>query len=829
MSFGVGTQFTATLNPGQTQTWFTWGWDPNYLLIWSVRPVNSPAQVRLERVQISYDQFGATYNLTISNTGPWPASFEAKYYFKTIVQEANWRSLGPDHLSGCMVQVVVDPNNSDRVFGVAQAGGLWRLDTIDGYPAANWTPLSDTHTSLTGYCVAVAPTNSAIIYLAEGANLLRSTDGGDSWNSVTNTLWDDFGPWSHSARNIAIDPGNVGRIFVASNTGLWRSVDGGATWTRVITADVTDVAIDSGDSSMVYAAQRAVGIVKSVDGGTTWTTVLPVQGFVNGNGDLVKIGLGQQGLAATRTVVAKFQQQVFVNNNGGSGAWSSSTLPAGPSGQFFWNCAVAVDPFDNNVILAGTEELYRSSNGGNTWSTVVPYGSPHEDQQSVAFDNRNPGVVYLSNDGGIWRSADDGQTWMSGSSWPWNDVFTKADLNFGLNTSLFERVGVGGNSLAGPVAVGPAWHQGLLASRFVKSMEWDGIQGHSWEQADSYTFGNQPGAFYVLQGADLWRQIFPTTGGPNDLITVFPSVVPVQWMQPGIAMDNTPGSMTLFVGDGWGVLHYTQNPAVTPIVWTSVPGISLGEPIVSIAFAPADPGMAYFLSQSGKVYRNSDVSSPINWVNMNSNLNLPGPIQLAIDLRDSNLLFAISGNQFAKSADGGATWTIVANVTPPNLRTSSFQSLQVDNSLPQTLYIAGNPGVFVSRDAGNTWAAFNDGLPNASAGWLQWFGSYLYVATWGRGLWRRQPFAQYGDDNVNINTQFVGTLSPGQSQTWFTWGWPQNWFVVWSVRPTSDGGEFSLDVLDVELEPTGITYHLTITNTSSQPASFEAKYGFVSF
>jgi hypothetical protein len=272
MSFGIGTQFTASLNPGQTLTWFTWGWDPNYLVIWSVRPINSPAQVRLERVQISYGEFGATYNLTISNTGSWPASFEAKYYFKTIVQEANWRSLGPDHLSGCMIQVVVDPNNSDRLFGVAQGGGLWRLDSINSYPAASWVPLSDTHQSLSGYSVAIAPTNSSIIYLAEGPNLLRSTDGGNSWATVSNSLWFDGGPWSHSVRKIAIDPTNTQRIFVASNSGLSRSIDGGTTWKPVISNDVTDVAIDPADPLSVYSAQRSAGIVKSIDGGTTWNT-----------------------------------------------------------------------------------------------------------------------------------------------------------------------------------------------------------------------------------------------------------------------------------------------------------------------------------------------------------------------------------------------------------------------------------------------------------------------------------------------------------------------------------------------------------------------------
>jgi hypothetical protein len=821
MSFGIGTQFTASLNPGQTQTWFTWGWDPNYIVFWAVRPTVSPAQVRLEEVQISYDQFGATYHLTISNTGPWPATFEAKYYFKTIVQEASWRSLGPNHLSGCMIQVLVDPNNSDRLFCVAQGGGLWRLDSLNGYPASSWVPLSDSHASLSGYGVAVAPGNSSIVYLAEGPDLFRSTDGGNSWNVVSNALWIDSGPWNHPARKVVIDPANSRRVFVASNTGLWLTTNDGGNWQRLLVGDVTDVAIDPADSSIVYAAQRGTGVVKSITGGTNWATVLAIAS------NNVKIGLGRQGPAATRTVVAKFQQQVQVNNNGGNGAWSTSNLPADPAGetQYDWNCCVAVDPFNNNVILAGTQELYRSENGGQNWTTVATYYSPHEDQQSVTFDINNPNVVYLSNDGGIFRSTDDGKTWTSGASWSWNDVFTKADLTFGLNTSLFYRVGISTGSVVGPTACGPAHHQGLLASNFVKSQQWQGIQGHAWETANSYSFPNQPGAFYLLQGADLWRQFFPPTGS-NDLIQVFPAVAP---FQSGIAMDNRPNSPLLFVGDGTGLLHYTQNPGVTPISWTTVPGLNLGEPIASLAFAPSSPGMAYLLSQSGKVYRNSNVASPNTWVNMNSNLNLFGPIQLAVDLQDSLRLYAMSPWQFATSPDGGATWQVLANVTPGNLGTSGFQSLHIDNSRPQTLYIAGNPGVFVSQNGGANWAAFDDGLPNASVGWLQWWGSYLYAATWGRGLWRRQPFAQYGDDNVNINTQFVGTLSSGQSGTWFTWGWPQSWFVVWSIRPTTDGGEFSLDVLDVELEPTGITYHLTITNTSSNPASFEAKYAFVSF
>ena len=253
---------------------------------------------------------------------------------------------------------------------------------------------------------------------------------------------------------------------------------------------------------------------------------------------------------------------------------------------------------------------------------------------------------------------------------------------------------------------------------------------------------------------------------------------------------------------------------------------------MSIAFAPSSPGTAYLIAQSGRVFFNTNVMFPTLWIDQNSNWNAQqyGNVsQLVVDPSNSLTLYLISGSQIGKSIDGGTTWTPIPGGDAASLGTSSFFSIMADPQLNQTLYVAGSPGVFVSPDSGATWSPFDDGLPNAGVSWLAWFGLYLYASTWGRGLWRRQPFANYGDDNVNIVTQFTGTLAPGETQNWFTWGWPQNWFVVWSVRPTTDQGEVSLDSLDVELEPTGITYHLSITNTGSQPASFEAKYGFVSF
>jgi hypothetical protein len=820
MSVGIGTQFTASLAAGQTQTWFTWGWDPNYLVLWSIRPTSQSGQVRLDQVSLEYANVGITYSLMITNTGGTPATFEARYYYKTIIPEVAWRSLGPDHLSGCMIQVAIDPNNSDRLYAVAQGGGLWKLDSVSNYPATSWVALSDRHSSLIGFAVAVAPSNSSIIYLAEGGDLLRSTDGGQSWATASNTaLWIGADPWSHAVRKMVIDPQNPNRVLVASNSGLWQTTDSGAHWAVLLNSDVTDVALDPANSQMIYAAQQNVGVLKTVTGGAPWTTILawsPAQ--------MVKIALGAVGTADNRTVVVKADLQVSVSNDAGA-TWTTSNLPADQEQQYSWNAALAVDPFDNRVILAGVQELFRSSDGGLSWTTVATYYHPHEDQQSIVFDPKNSGVAYLSNDGGVFRSSDGGQTWMSGASWSWNDVFTKQDLNFGLTTADLYRVGIGPDPVIGPVAVGPGHHQGLLASRCVKSREWEEIQGHAWEGANTYAFANEADAFFLVQGPDLFRQLYPVSNTPADLVQILPGI---GWPH-ALAMDNRPGSRMLFAGTSQGELKYTPDAAAANPTWTTANIVNPGAAIVAIAFAPGNPGMAYAISSSGRVFRNDNVNTPANWIDVRSNWVSGGVVQLAVNPTRNQELYLVTSNQIAKSTDGGTTWNEIAGATAAALGTMSFSSIVADPQNSNAVFVGGNPGVFKSADSGLTWSNFGDGLPNASVSWLTWFGLYLYASTWGRGLWRRQPLAQYGEDNVNISTQFTATLAPGQSGSWFTWGWPTNWFVMWSVRPLTNGGQVMLDTLDVELGPPGFTYTLSITNTGSQPVTFEARYGFVAF
>lgn len=75
----VGTQWTATINPGQTQNWFTFGWPADFLVTWSIRPTTPSGKIKSEVAIERGANNTFTYWITVTNIGPVATNFEGKY------------------------------------------------------------------------------------------------------------------------------------------------------------------------------------------------------------------------------------------------------------------------------------------------------------------------------------------------------------------------------------------------------------------------------------------------------------------------------------------------------------------------------------------------------------------------------------------------------------------------------------------------------------------------------------------------------------------------------------------------------------------------------
>lgn len=81
--------------------------------------------------------------------------------------------------------------------------------------------------------------------------------------------------------------------------------------------------------------------------------------------------------------------------------------------------------------------------------------------------------------------------------------------------------------------------------------------------------------------------------------------------------------------------------------------------------------------------------------------------------------------------------------------------------------------------------------------------------------------------NSWIGVQFRGTVPANQTQRWFTFGWPAQWHVLWSVIPTSPQLGQAQIRYHVEVERASasqITYWINVTNLTATPVQIEGRY-----
>jgi hypothetical protein len=326
---------------------------------------------------------------------------------------------------GTISAIALDPGAHGRLYVAAERGGMWRLDGLADGPAAPWVALSEVGTRVVR-AVAAAPTESQTVYLAdESGEVLRSVDRGATWSSRGEVRF------RHVWR-IAVHPSNPDRVYVASSTaaesesgvqgqvGLWESADGGVTWTELLSGDTLDAAVDPDGGSILYAAVRDEGLFVSTQTGPRWVLAMPFISAPVHGGSMIRVALGRGTDRPRRTAIVRFGQEIFVNRNGGlprqqpgGGPWVSMGRRGGDG--FDGRQVVAVDPFDDDVLLTGGENLMRtetaSAPAGGEWAKVAGVPRRESGRQWVEFDPLRKGVVYHAHAGAIERSTDAGRTW----------------------------------------------------------------------------------------------------------------------------------------------------------------------------------------------------------------------------------------------------------------------------------------------------------------------------------------------------------------------------------------------------------------------------------
>ena len=135
---------------------------------------------------------------------------------------------------------------------------------------ATWNSVSQ-NTQVDGGVTAVAvdPNDPNIVLAGAGWSLKRSSDGGNTWNTVINAT-------NLYPNEIQFNPAQSNIVLAATDAGLYRSTDGGINFTQLNSEKSWDIKFKPGNPNTVYNVRRNSSLVRpeffiSTDAGLNWT------------------------------------------------------------------------------------------------------------------------------------------------------------------------------------------------------------------------------------------------------------------------------------------------------------------------------------------------------------------------------------------------------------------------------------------------------------------------------------------------------------------------------------------------------------------------------
>jgi photosystem II stability/assembly factor-like uncharacterized protein len=328
------------------------------------------------------------------------------------------------------------------------------------------------------YLRAVQMISLTTVYISgDGGNVMKSTDGGDSWTLQNSILGikANFNCLSFLDENYGFCAGDSGRMI--------RTADGGSTWqlidakTSVKINGILDV-----DKNVVLAVNHVGNILRSVDGGTTWTTVA-TEGYpelfsirmlrpnfitiAGANGTLIKsTDEGMTWSPIQTNVGNNFYSADFIDDSTATVTGDNGTIIHTTNGGILWtkqalpdSLAITatlnvVDGKDPNIFaIAGDHAtLLYTTDGGITWQQSYLVGTL-DPVKGLSFINKTTGIAAGKN-GLVLRTTDGGVTWTFLPHKAYTELlhsiaFPKGDTSLGLavgNNGAIMRTSDGGKN-----------------------------------------------------------------------------------------------------------------------------------------------------------------------------------------------------------------------------------------------------------------------------------------------------------------------------------------------------------------------------------------------
>ncbi len=660
-------------------------------------------------------------------------SFQIETKSKGLAKNnANWTQVGPSQLSfsssspgiGRVMCVAEDPNNANIVYAGTPAGGLWK--SFDG--GSSWQPLTDHLPTMGVSGVVVDPVDTDIIYIATGdgdgndtysVGVLKSYDGGVTWET---TGLDWAIPYMRVSHKLLMSPVDNNVLLVATDEGIWKTENAGESWISVHNGDIEDMEYHPTDPSIVYANGNA--FYRSTDGGDSFESVingLPSNSDVSrystavseDEPDWVYLLAGDSDTQGYLGLWRSTDQgQTFELRSSSPNIMGWSTDGGDSGGQAWYDIAIEVDPDNASRVFVGGVNLWRSNNGGSTWSIRAHWVYPsstgtyvHADIHALSYVGNR---LYCMSDGGIFKSSNDGSS------------FT--DITSGIANSQFYRIGPSASDAS--LILAGAQDNGTISK-----------EGNSWGQVYG---GDGMNCLYHPTNSDRYwvatqyGNIARTNNGGNSF-TSWSQGIPETgaWVTPYMLDPNNSNIMYAGYEHLW---KRTGNGS-----WQMASGG--GGNISQFNIAPSNSDVIYLVRGNTSLSMTDDGGD--NWTNLSLGFGGETKTSIAFNPQNENEVYVTlsgfnNGSKVFKTSNGGQSWENISS----NLPNFPANSIVYENGSNGGLYVGMDVGIYyINNDLAN-WIPFDDGLPRVPISELEihYGTNKMRAATYGRGVWEGDLF-----------------------------------------------------------------------------------------
>lgn len=409
-----------------------------------------------------------------ANPGGGSITYGGGGVYRSLDRGATWQLVGLTS-SGAIGRIAVDPTDPQHIF-IAAAGDLFNPGGERGVyestdSGSTWTRVLNGDNDTTGAIdLAIDPTNPNRVFAAlwdhrrqpdlrryggVGSGVYRSSDGGSTWQRLTNGF--PAAGATIGRIGVAVAATNPQRVYAIVNQtnglfqGFYRSDDGGNSWTNLPADTKLEDAqanfgwwfgklwVDPLNDAHVFAA--GVSLCESKDGGATfaehlsphadhhamaWDLKVPGRVYLGNDGGTYRSDINGSNDQWTKAIYQPFTQFYSVDvseqddtrlvggaqDNGVNRSFAGTPWNRYVDGD---GLAALIDPVNQNLVYGCFQygNCYRSTDGGNTTTYFTPaiMSSRRNWFAPLQFDPVNPSILYFAGNR-VHRSTNNAATWL---------------------------------------------------------------------------------------------------------------------------------------------------------------------------------------------------------------------------------------------------------------------------------------------------------------------------------------------------------------------------------------------------------------------------------